>query len=121
MNMGFTGPGLMFSIVPIMVTVGFIIVFGTIIFRLVNYGTQKTKPEETKAARVISKRQHVWGQRRHTSYYATFELESGERVEYQVPSNKVGFIAEGDYGRLTSQGTLFVAFDRDIENQNYYD
>jgi len=110
---GFGGPGLMFTIVPIFIGIIFIIVIGTIIGRAVNYGTQKTKPEESVAAKVVSKRQHVWGDHSHTNYYATFELENGDRIEYQIPSKDIGYIVEGDYGILTHQGTLFTSFNRD--------
>lgn len=110
---GVGSTGMMFTLVPIFIGIIFIVVIGTIIGRAVNYGTQKTKPETSVAAKVVSKRQHVWGDRSHTNYYATFELESGERIEYQIPNKDIGYIVEGDYGILTHQGTLFTSFTRD--------
>lgn len=118
--MGFnSGFGFMFSVVPVFIGIIFVIVIGTILVRLINFGKQKTKAKETVGARIISKRQHVWGRSSNsgmggsrTTYYATFEMEDGKRVEYMVPGNKIGLLAEGDVGSLTHQGTLFVEFGR---------
>lgn len=117
--MGFGGFDIMFSIVPIFIGIVFIFVFGTLIFRAINYGAQKSKPEQTSGAQVLSKRQHVWGEHSHTNYYATFELDNGERVEYLIPDKQIGFLVEGDVGRLTYQGTLFVGFSRQTNYAEY--
>ena len=54
--------------------------------------------------------------RRHASsrtyYYATFQVESGDRMELEVPDREHGRLAEGDRGRLTFQGTRFQGFRR---------
>ena len=47
-----------------------------------------------------------------TTYYVTFEVESGDRMEFIVPHSQYGYIAEGDYGKLTFQGTRFLDFQR---------
>lgn len=114
------GPGLMFTIVPIMVFVIFGIVIVRMIAGAVDYGAQKSKPEQSKAVRVLSKRQHVWGKHSHTNYYATFEFENGERQEFQIPKKEIGYIVEGDFGTLVHQGTLFVGFKREID-ESYYE
>ena len=48
----------------------------------------------------------------HTTYYVTFEVESGDRIELVVPSREYGFMVEGDQGKLTFQGTRYISFDR---------
>ena len=48
----------------------------------------------------------------HTTYYVTFEVESGDRIELVVPSSEYGFMVEGDQGKLTFQGTRYISFDR---------
>lgn len=48
----------------------------------------------------------------HTTYYVTFEVESGDRIELVVPSHEYGFMVEGDQGKLTLQGTRYISFDR---------
>ena len=47
-----------------------------------------------------------------TTYYVTFEVESGDRIELVVPSSEYGFMVEGDQGKLTFQGTRYISFDR---------
>ncbi len=45
-------------------------------------------------------------------YYVTFEVESGDRMEFEVPENKYGYIIEGDRGELSFKGTRFIDFER---------
>jgi hypothetical protein len=47
-----------------------------------------------------------------TTYYVTFEVESGDRMELKMTGEQFGLIAEGDKGRLTFQGTRYLGFDR---------
>ena len=49
----------------------------------------------------------------HTSYYATFEVESGDRLELQVSDYEYGQLAEGDRGKLTFQRKRFLKFERE--------
>ena len=47
-----------------------------------------------------------------TTYYVTFQVASGDRMEFQVPRREYGFLVEGDRGRLSFQGTRFLGFER---------
>lgn len=47
-----------------------------------------------------------------TSYYVTFQVESGDRIEFLVAEMEYGMLAEGDEGKLTFQGKRFKGFDR---------
>lgn len=47
-----------------------------------------------------------------TSYYATFQVESGDRIEFLVSGTEYGMLAEGDSGELTFQGTRYLNFQR---------
>lgn len=47
-----------------------------------------------------------------TSYYVTFEVASGDRMELKVKSYDYGMLVEGDYGTLTFQGTRYLGFER---------
>lgn len=42
----------------------------------------------------------------YTTYYVTFEVESGDRIELIVPDREYGLMVEGD------QGTRYISFDR---------
>jgi hypothetical protein len=47
-----------------------------------------------------------------TYYYATFEAESGDRMEFAVGDEEYGLLAQGDTGSLTYQGTRYLGFQR---------
>ena len=76
----------------------------------------------TVVARVVTKRANTSRHHHHhdnhvhsstsTSYYVTFEVESGDRMEFRVPGREYGMLAEGDLGKLTFQGTRYHSFER---------
>ena len=45
-----------------------------------------------------------------TWYYATFQVESGDRMELSIPDRDYGYLVEGDRGSLAFQGTRFLSF-----------
>lgn len=127
----FGGAGVMFTVVPVLVIIGFITVLGIVVYRLVQ-GAQKWKrnndsPVLTVEARVVTKRTDV-SQYQHanmtnntmdtaystTYYYVTFEVESGDRMEFHVQNEEYGMLAEGDLGKLTFQGTRYLGFTRGV-------
>jgi hypothetical protein len=81
-------------------------------------------PELSVQATIVTKRADI---RRHmntvnesavhtisnTWYYITFEVESGDRMEFQVSDQEYGLLVEGDQGKLTFQGTSFKSFVRE--------
>lgn len=107
---------LMFSVFPILFLAMFGLVFGTIAGTLVKGAKQNHKnnnsPRLTSEATVVAKRTHVRGDHAHTTYYATFQFESGDRMELMIPYNQFGYLVEGDRGKLTFQGTRFLSFER---------
>ena len=68
----------------------------------------------TVEATVVAKRERTWRNQNHhgTTYYATFQVESGDRMELPMRGTDYGMLAEGDRGRLTFQGTRFLGFER---------
>lgn len=50
--------------------------------------------------------------RSDTKYYVTFEVESGDRLEFAVTGLEYGQCAEGDEGKLTFQGRRYRGFER---------
>ena len=84
-------------------------------------GTNNNSPRLTVPATVISKRTNITHHHNgnnvgtyHTSttYYAAFQVESGDRMELQLDGSAYGLLAEGDKGKLTFQGTRFLGFER---------
>lgn len=61
---------------------------------------------------------HSAGEHHHThttsstTYYATFQVESGDRLEFALSGMEYGRLVEGDKGRLTFQGTRYKGFQR---------
>lgn len=47
-----------------------------------------------------------------TSYYATFQVESGDRMEFLISGREYGLLVEGDRGKLSFQGTRYLGFER---------
>lgn len=48
-----------------------------------------------------------------TTYYVTFQVESGDRMVFTVSSYDYSMLVEGDTGKLTFQGTRYMEFVRD--------
>ena len=106
----------------------FLLVFGLIVFVIVrNIQREKQNdraPRITLDARIVTKRTNVTHHRHHhgshhgghvhtsTNYYVTFEVPSGDRMELSVSGQEYGMLAEGDYGKLTFQGTRYLSFQR---------
>ena len=119
--MGFFGVGLftaMFSLTFIL----FLVVFAVILFKgLKQWNKNNNSPRLTVPVTVVSKRtnvshHHHGGTHHHastsTSYYVTFQVESGDRMELHLSGSQFGLIVEGDRGLLTFQGTRFLDFQR---------
>lgn len=47
-----------------------------------------------------------------TDYYVTFQVKSGDRLEFHVSGVEYGQLVEGDTGTLTFQGTRYLGFVR---------
>ena len=101
--------GLFDQLFPLMFTVIFLIVIGTFIYTavtgLTTWHKNNQSPRLTVPAKVVAKRQNV-----------TFEVESGDRMEFAVRGQDYGMLVEGDEGRLSFQGTRFLDFERNIVN-----
>ena len=48
----------------------------------------------------------------NTKYFATFQFESGDRLELSVSPGEYGMLVEGDRGQLSFQGTRYLGFAR---------
>ncbi len=113
-----------FAIFPMLFTLVFILVFGMIIYTIAQNVKREHKnnhsPRLTVEAKVVSKRtnfhrhsgtNHTVGHT-HTTYYVTFEVKSGDRMELQMQGQEYGMLVEGDFGELTFQGTRYLGFQR---------
>ena len=110
---GFMGFSAMFTIVFVTVILVFLAVA---IKGLRQWNTNNHSPRLTVEATVVSKRTHHSRTSDHSSssYYVTFQVVSGDRMELRVSGSDYGMMAEGDWGDLTFQGTRFVEFHRQL-------
>ena len=117
---GDPGFGVTFSIMQIMVPVMFVLVFGIVIVTMVRgvgeWNKNNQSPKLTVPVTVVAKRSDVHRgietMHTFTSYYVTFQVESGDRMEFEISDMEYGMLAEGDSGELTFQGTRYLSFQR---------
>ena len=119
-----------FTVVPIFVTIIFIIVIAVFVVVFVKaigeWNKNNHSPRLTVDATIVAKRtniSHSSGTHNHTTgmhtsghtstyYYVTFQVESGDRMEFHVSGEEYGLLVEGDYGDLSFQGTRYLGFER---------
>lgn len=113
-----------FQIMNLLFPIAFIAIFAIVIVTLIRNIGQWNKnnhsPRLTVEAQVVSKRTRVsmnaadvnQAPTSSTSYYVTFQVASGDRMEFSVHGREYGMLAEGDHGRLSFQGTRYLGFER---------
>lgn len=126
--------GFFFGGFEVIVFLMFIIIFGLFLFTIAKGISQWNKnnhsPRLTVEAKIVSKRINVDHHTHHnggditgahgvhttssTYYYVTFEVESGDRIEFLVNGSEYGYLVEGDVGKLSFQGTRYLGFERTI-------
>ena len=116
----------LFTIFPVMFMMVFAMVFGIIGYTIFKSVRQEHKnnqsPRLTVEAKVVSKRtdfrrhsgtNHT-ASHTHTSYFVTFQVKSGDRMELSVTGPEYGLLVEGDFGDLSFQGTRYLGFQRKV-------
>ncbi len=121
----------MFNIIELLFPVIFILIFIMIIFTLAKgistWHKNNNSPRLTVSARIVAKRQnttyqnhpnagdtsgaHGYHTTSSTTYYVTFQVESGDIIEMSVSGSEYGKLTEGDEGKLTFQGTRYLQFN----------
>lgn len=97
----------------------FVFVIGMIIFMIARAMSEKNdmQPRLTVAATVLSKRTDIYRHRSasggNTVYFATFQVQSGDRIELHLSGRDFGLLQEGDRGSLTFRGREFIGFTRE--------
>ena len=128
--MGMYGPGFGFGgfgIFQVMFTIVFLLCTGTFVVILVKgiseWNKNNHSPRLTVPATIVAKRTNV-SRHRHgganghhhhhtsTTYYVTFQVESGDRMEFHITGQEYGLLVEGDKGNLSFQGTRYLGFER---------
>ncbi len=104
----------------------FALVIGMFIFTFVKgigqWHKNNNSPRLLVDATIVAKRAHTSHHHHNhsghmhtshsTSYYVTFQVASGDRIELHVPTLEYGLLVEGDHGMLSFQGTRYLGFER---------
>lgn len=114
-----------FGMIGVMSSLMFILVFGVflvVFIKIIGQWSKNNKsPRLTVPATVVAKRTNVSRHRSgtdhmhhhtSTSYYVTFQVDSGDRMELSMSGQEYGLLIEGDRGQLTFQGTRYLGFER---------
>lgn len=116
----------MFNFISIFIPIMFLLVFGIIIVTIIKgigeWSSNNKEPVLSVICKVVTKRanttRHHHNHNNHisshnsTAYYATFEVESGDRMEFKISGKEYGMLVEGDIGKLVFQGTRYHSFER---------
>ncbi|HEX8498280.1 MAG TPA: DUF2500 domain-containing protein [Actinomycetales bacterium] len=110
----------LFTVVPILIGVVFVIVLSAFVVAAVrgavHWRRNNASAVVTGPATVVGRRAHTSGGSGDTSattrYFVTFERQDGSRLELRLRADRYALIAERDRGLLTSQGTRFKGFER---------
>lgn len=117
------GFGFGFDLFDAIFPIFFLVVLGIIVVSFAKGISQWNKnnhsPRLTVEAEIVGKRVDVSRHRdanhhvhTSTSYYVTFQVDSGDRMELAVSGQEYGLLAEGDRGSLSFQGTRYLGFQR---------
>ena len=113
-----TGFFLFFGLVAALVVAGFTY---TLVKGVSQWRVNQAAPLRSVDALVVGRRtdvRRVAGADRaantDTTYFVTFEEDSGERRELRVSGAEYGQLAEGDRGHLIHQGTRYKGFTRAV-------
>ena len=117
---GDPGFGVTFSIMQVIMLLVFVLVLGSIIVTLIRgvgeWNKNNQSPKLTVPVTVVAKQSDVHRgietMHTFTSYYVTFQVKSGDRMEFEISDMEYGMLAEGDSGELTFQGTRYLNFQR---------
>jgi len=116
----------MFDFVGTVMPIFIIVIIGILLLSvgkgILRWNNNNKQPQLTVGSSIVSKRNEVKQHQNHqndqissytrTCYYITFEVDSGDRIEFVVNGEEYGLCAEGDTGQLTFQGTRYMGFQR---------
>jgi Protein of unknown function (DUF2500) len=108
----------LFALTPIFIGIVSLMVIVGVSRSVIQWHRNNQQPVTSAQAKIIAKRTEVRGSMSDsvgstsTSYYCTFELTTGQRLEHRIAGREYGLLAEGDEGILTYQGTRYRGFQR---------
>ena len=118
----------LFGIFPLLFLAVFILIASIVVKGVAQWSKNNNSPRLTVACVIVDKRTeatmqqmpvagdasgaHGFHTTTDTTYYVTFQVESGDRIELRVSGREYGQLAEGDQGKMTFQGTRYLGFEK---------
>lgn len=120
--------GAIYGVIPLLFLAVFILIASIIVKNVAQWSKNNNSPRLTVACVIVDKRTettmhqtpvagdaggaHGYHTTTDTAHFVTFQVESGDRIEFSVSGSEYGQLAEGDQGKLTFQGTRYLGFER---------
>lgn len=122
------GFGAMFGVFPLLALAMFILIASIVIKAVAQWSKNNSSPRLTVACVIVDKRTetttrqmpvagdasgaHGYHMTTDTTHFVTFQVESGDKLEFAVSDGEYGQLAEGTQGKLTFQGTRYLGFEQ---------
>lgn len=128
MGFGYGGFDMGFGSFEIMFILVFAVFLAAVVKGICTWNKNNQSPRLDVSAAIVSKRTevthhshanagdatgaHGYQISSSTRYYVTFQVESGDQMEFSVADSEYGRLSEGDCGKLSFQGTRYLSFER---------
>lgn len=122
------GFGALFGVFPLFALAVFILIASVVVKGVAQWSKNNNSPRLTVDCVVADKRTettmhqtpiagdasgaHGYQAMTDTTHFVTFQVESGDRIEFAVSGSEYAQLAAGDQGKLTFQGTRYLGFER---------
>ena len=122
------GFGALFGAIPLLVLAIFILFAVALVKGAAQWSKNNNSPRLTVACVIVDKRTETTTQQRpvagdasgalgyhtttNTTHFVTFQVESGDKIEFTVSGSEYAQLAEGEQGKLTFQGTCYLGFEK---------
>ena len=121
------GFGAIYGVIPLLFLAVFILIASIVVKGAAQWSKNNNSPRLTVECVVVDRRTETTAQqmpiagdasgahgfhtRTDTAHYVTFQVESGDRIEFAVSGSEYARLADGAQGKLTFQGTRYLDFE----------
>ena len=128
------GFGAIYGVIPLLFLAVFILIASIVVKGVAQWSKNNNSPRLTVACVIVDKRTETtmhqtpvagdasgangFQTMTDTIHHVTFQVESGDRIEFTVSGSEYVRLSEGTQGKLTFQGTRYLGFE---EKQGDYD
>ena len=118
----------LFGIFPLLFLAVFILIASIVVKGVAQWSKNNNSPRLAVTCVVVDKRTetmmhqmpvagdasgaHGYHTTTDTTHFVTFQVESGDKIEFTVSGSEYAQLAEGEQGKLTFQGTRYLGFER---------